>query len=776
MKTADSILAIIAALLIAVPGGAGVNEWTAGPLGGNVFHLAIDPTTPESVFAAVSSGVFRSVVSGDDWQLVNPISYPRWIAFDPTITPATVYVAARDGLYQSDDAGDTWIEISEGLPVFNGPDESPMLIEVAPTAPATLYLGTESHVYRITRGSTTWETLDLPFGHAEAIHIDPVDPDHLVVGMWSVGVLISDDAGTSWTDASAGLPNLWVHSLAVDPQSPSTIYVVLSGAGMFKTTDAGGTWSGIGAEISDPRHVIVDPLDPTIILVGSNDGGVYRSEDAGNTWAAINEGLTYQSIQTLAIDPVTTSTLYAGTGGGVFRSDNGGGLWVDKNNNLVATWGHDLALDPTTIHQGFSTAYVATDDVFSSIDGGTSWQWLADGLEDVKVKSLAIDGSDPDTLYAGTWGDGVFKTTDAGLSWTPVNSGIVNGSGFAGDIAIDPTDSDTLYCTGRWTVYKTVDAGNSWLPMNTGLPTWFTANCLEIDPNAPSTVFIGTDHTVFVTYNAGESWTPSNTGLPDTSFTAVVVDPSNSQIIYAATSFDSFYVADNGVYRSIDGGVTWSEASVGLGNLNVRSLTLDPFRPLTLYAGTYDGIYQSIDGADTWTLMSAGLPENTIVGALGVDPIQTGRLYAGAAGRGVFMIDLDPCVAGMVWNDQNQDGAREESEPVMIGTGIHLLDADGIVINSTTTDDRGHYSFPGLPWDNYSVEFEPPESWSFSVSSANPDGDLDSDADPSTGRTAPAFVYAGRIYLSLGAGLIESPMFADGFESGDTSLWSREAP
>ena len=660
--------------------------------------------------------------------------------------------------------------------MFSEPDESPGVVEAAPTAPGTLYLGTESHVYRITRGDTAWESLGLPFGKAETIDMDPLAPNHLAVGIWSAGVFVSDDAGATWTNASTGLLNLWVHSLAVDPFTRSTIYVVLSGAGLFKTTDSGGTWDAIGGSIDDPRHVIVDPTDPTIVLVGSNDGGVYRSVDSGETWVAINGGLTYRSIQALAIDPVTTSTLYAGTSGGVFRSDNGGDLWVETNTNLVATSGHDLAFGPTTTDQGFSTAFVATGDVFSSTDGGVSWQWLADGLEDVNTVSLVIDGSTPDTLYAGTWGDGVFKTTDGGATWTGANNGIASSYGFAGDIAMDPIDSDTLYCTGRWTVYKTVDAGSSWLPMNTGLPIWFNPKCLEIDPNASSTVFLGTDHTIFVTHDGGQTWAPSNTGLPDTSVTAIVVDPSDSQIVYAGTSFDSSYVADEGVVRSTDGGVSWSEAIAGLGNLNVRSLAMDPVRTATLYAGTYDGIYQSIDGAATWTLMSAGLPEDTIVGALAVDPIQTGRLYAGASGRGVFMIDLVPVAEGMAWNDQNKDGIREVSEPAMAGLVVHLLDEAGTVVESTTTDDRGHYSFPWLSWDDYSVEFECPEEWSFTVSYPDPDGDLDSDVDPSTGRTAPAFVYAGRVYLSLGAGFIETPMFADGFESGDTSSWWRHIP
>jgi photosystem II stability/assembly factor-like uncharacterized protein len=767
-------LMMLMALLVVLPVEPGVNQWTTGPVGGGVIHLAIDPTTPERVFVAMSSGIFRSVDHAASWELVHPVSYPRWIAFDPTTSPATVYVASLGGLIQSDDGGDTWTEIAEGLPLFDVPDESPVIIEVAPTSPATIYLGTEDGVYRTVRGVGEWTKMDLHWGTVQTIAIVPSIPEHVVVGVWGGGIFASDDAGSTWSDLGSGLPNSYVHSLALNPQSPSTIYAAMSG-GFYRTTDNGVTWSSIGAVIADARRVVVDALNPTTVFVGSGSGGVYRSTDGGDSWTAINVDLPYENIHCLAVDPSTSSILYAGTSGGVFRSDDGGDSWVEANNNLVATSGYSLAVDPASVQGGYSTVYAATGDVFTSIDAGSSWESVSDGLEDAAVwGDLVIDPNNPGTIYAGTHGQGVYKTLDGAVSWNPINNGIESWEGFSREIVIDPSDSNTLYCSGRWTVFKTVDAGLNWLPVNTGLPTWFNVNSLTIDHASPSTLYVGTDHEIFKTVNGGISWTPANGDLPDTFVNEIVIDPSNPLTVYAATgggTHDPSY----GVFRSTDGGATWSAANAGLGDLNVRSLMVDPTRPSTLYAGTWDGVYQSIDGADTWTLMSKGLPDDTIVMALALDPNQPERLYAGASGRGVFLIDLDPAASGFVWNDQDQNGTLEATEPSLIGISVHLLDADGSHLGSTTTDAQGYYSFSGLPWDDYMVEFDPPLGWKLTRSNPDPDNATDSDADPSTGRTSPAFIYAGRINLSLGAGLIEV-LFADGFEDGDTSAWTKTAP
>jgi photosystem II stability/assembly factor-like uncharacterized protein len=755
-----------------VNGHAGVNQWTTGPLGGTVIDLRIDPTAPERVFVAAPGGVYRSLDHGADWQLVYTDLYPRWIAFDSTTSPATVYVVLHDGVVQSDDGGDTWSDIAEGLPSFGGMDEYAEMIAVAPTNPATLYLGTSDwSVYRTTRGDSSWDTLSLSMGTVKSLELFPEDPEQVLIGIWGGGILLSDDAGDTWNDVSSGLSDLYVHHCTLDPHTPSTMYAAMSG-GLYRTNDAGASWSHIGTEIAVPRNVAVDPVSPTTVYVGSRYGGAYRSTDGGDTWSTINEGLPYVSVGSFEVDPATPSTLYAGTSGGVFRSDNGGASWSEANENLVATSGHDFAFDATSINNGFSAVYVATDAVFRSTDAGESWKPVSDGLHDTYVRSLAIDPTSPETMYAGTWGQGMYKTTDGGEVWNPINTGIdpLELYGFVRDIAMDPSDPSILYCTGGRSMYKTTDAGLHWYQIITGLPSsYFLSYSLAIDPVSPATVFLGTHKSIFKTTNGGEQWMPANEGLPEAEIRAIDIDPSNTNNVYAATS-------DSGVYRSTDGGATWSEANVGIESLWVGALIVDPVRPTTLFAGTSDGVFQSINSAATWTRLNKGLPEGTWITALGLDPNQPERLYAGANNRGVFLIDLDPAVSGFVWNDNDENGQRGELEPSFIGIEVRLLNAAGGQINSTFTDAQGYYSFNDLPWGDYMVEFSSPQGWVFSPATADADDATDSDADPDSGRTAPAYVYAGRIYLSLGAGLMDALLHADDFESGDTTAWTITIP
>src|SRR5262249_24324237 len=124
---------------------------------------------------------------------------------------------------------------------------------------------------------------------------------------------------------------------------------------------------------------------------------------------------------------------------------------------------------------------------------------------------------------------------------------------------------------------------------------------LALDPGQPTTLYAGTDDGVFKSVNGGVSWSAAINGLDDTWVLAVAVDPSNSSTLYAGTS--SF----GGVFKSSNGGASWAEMNVGLSTGSVSALAIDPLPPRTLYAGTsgaFGGlvfIFKSIDGGGSWS-------------------------------------------------------------------------------------------------------------------------------------------------------------------------------
>ena len=158
--------------------------------------------------------------------------------------------------------------------------------------------------------------------------------------------------------------------------------------------------SVLSALLSRSRRAL---LIPTVLILGPTSAGVAAAQSG--TW--ISNGPEGGTINALAIDPQTPSTLYAGTsGGGVFQSTDGGANWRAINTGLTGGEVRALAIDPQTP----STLYAGTSGrgVFQSTDGGASWRAINTGLTTLDVRALAIDAHTPGTLYAGTSGGGAF--------------------------------------------------------------------------------------------------------------------------------------------------------------------------------------------------------------------------------------------------------------------------------------------------------------------------------------------------------------------------------
>ena len=160
----------------------------------------------------------------------------------------------------------------------------------------------------------------------------PITPGNLNPG----GVFTSANAGATWSPTSAGLLHPQVYSLAVDPVTPNRIYAG-TGHGVARSSDGGATWNttvqapptaeGLAPPIAI-GHIFalaINPLSPSTLYAGTSQG-VYQSLDAGTTWTLTSTGLVTSSsgpyVQAIAVDPVTPSTLYAGTSLGVFSSTN----------------------------------------------------------------------------------------------------------------------------------------------------------------------------------------------------------------------------------------------------------------------------------------------------------------------------------------------------------------------------------------------------------------------------------------------------------------------
>jgi photosystem II stability/assembly factor-like uncharacterized protein len=298
------------------------------------------------------------------------------------------------------------------------------------------------------------------------------------------------------------------------------------------------------------------------------------------------------------IDPTNSLKVFAATDAGVYGSDTGGTLWGLSKAAFVNCLVRDPG-QPATLYAGAGHVPTSTGGLFKSTAGGAAGTWTASGsgIRNLSVASLAASPASG-AVYAGHL-HGIARTTDSGGTWQtllPVGAIIT--------LAVDPSQPLTIYAGSfGFGVNKTTDGGATWPPVNTGLTNLFV-QALVIDPAAPATAYAGTAGGVFKTTDGAATWNAASTGITSTNVRALAIDSAVSSTLYAGTS--------GGVFKSSNGGAAWSPASSGLPAGLVFALAIDPASPRTLYAGTASGPYRSSDGGGTWSAANAGLSSSTV--------------------------------------------------------------------------------------------------------------------------------------------------------------------
>jgi uncharacterized repeat protein (TIGR02543 family) len=311
---------------------------------------------------------------------------------------------------------------------------------------------------------------------------------------------------------------------------------VLAGTPAARAADT-GTWTQLPLYERRLLCLAIDPLTPSTLYAGTGGSGVFRSAHSGTTWTAVNTGLTDPWVWSLAINPLTPTTLYAGTDGrGVFRSTNSGTTWTTANTGLTNLHISSLAINPltpTTLYAG------TTGGVFRTTNGGTTWTTAKTGLTNLHISSLAINPLTPTTLFAGTTG-GVFRSTNGGTTWTTANTGLTNP--WIWSLAINPLTPTTLYAGTVGGVFRSTNSGTTWTAVNTGLTDLWVL-CLAINPLTPTTLYAGTGNGgVCRSTNSGTTWTAVNTRLTDPWVWSLAINPVTPAILYAGTG-------DSGAFR-----------------------------------------------------------------------------------------------------------------------------------------------------------------------------------------------------------------------------------
>ncbi len=263
--------------------------------------------------------------------------------------------------------------------------------------------------------------------------------------------------------------------------------------------------------------------------------------------------------------------------------------------------------------------------VYRSVDHGATWQPASTGITlPLSVQGgLAVNPITPTVLYAGDYyGGGLYRSTNGGDSWSLVLPGAAVRA-----VAVHPlTPTIVLVGDREQGIYRSADGGDTWTPISAtqGL-TDLHVRALAFAPATPNVVYAGASQFLFRSTDAGQTWTVR--GVLSSTVQALAVHPVTSSLVYAGTF-------NHGLSRSTDSGATWSQLTNGLpADAWVTSLAIHPLTPTILYAGTWDGqVYRTTDSGDSWE----GLSYLGYVYSVLIHPTAPSVLYAATSNHGVF--------------------------------------------------------------------------------------------------------------------------------------------
>lgn len=585
-----SIVGIRTTLLAATANGVfrsqdnGENWFPIALQGLDGYALVSDPHRKGRVYAGVQggSGIYRTDDAGTRWVGLHglPDTQVRALALNPydPVHPSgqpDLWVGTADGqVFLSTTDGATWDAVTGGA--FSG-DAAVLSLFVSDGHPQDIvYMGTAGEgVYRYVYGGAGWEALsDGPMEGQTVWALHEDDQGRIYAGT-DEAVLYSDDGGQSWHLA---LDQVKVYAITeAQTSSGDVLYAGTGGDHLYQSTDRGLTWmrtnDGLGRYVralwtGDTGH----------LFAGTDDEGLARSADQGVTFRRLTGFNLHTEVQTLAHSP-DGRRLYGGTFGyGVILTEDDPSRgqevrWMKINNGIQNRQIYALLNYNDPQGRGVLLAGTWQSGLYRSSDGGETWHF--GGLPDRIIYALA-HCADNNIVWAASDRGEVARSVDNGLSW--------GGVGIAATPIWSLTVPQGLGCLEVYAgtfgagIYKTTDGGASWTP--TGLRHGYV---FEIATDGPGgRLFAATATGVHVSADAGATWQTMNTGLTVIDIRGVATLPTadpQRPILVAATWGDGIYVYD------------WEDgrwARDGLAGQPVQHVVLHPANG-EVFATTQDG-------------------------------------------------------------------------------------------------------------------------------------------------------------------------------------------
>jgi len=358
-------------------------------------------------------------------------------------------------------------------------------------------------------------------GRVSDVEAIPANPKVIYAAFATGGVWKSVNAGTTWAPVFDGTGQHSVSELAIAPSDTNVIWAgtgeedsrnsISPGAGVFKSTDGGRTWTNMGLrETQHIGRIVIHPTNPNVVWVAAlgrawgpnRERGLYKTTDGGTTWRLVKAISDRAGFVDLAIDPSNPDVLYGvswqrvrgpyflqsgGPGSGLWKSTDGGETWtaVTGNGLPTTTWGRaGVAVAPSNAN----TMYLLVE---------------ADSNPNPEsVRAARVRGFVPDTTRRQTLQSGLFRSTDAGATWTRMNSEN-NRPFYYSNLRVDPRNPDRIYWLSTQARYSN-DGGRTYRTVGSGIHVDYHA--MWIDPNDPDHYILGQDGGLGQTFDRGRTY------------------------------------------------------------------------------------------------------------------------------------------------------------------------------------------------------------------------------------------------------------------------------
>lgn len=568
-------------------------------------------------------GILKSTDGGQTWQPsangtegVYYASAAHAYAFSPHFaTDHTVFAGTWGGMFKSTDGGANWQRLTRA---YFGPPGSITAVAVAPDFASSGHVlagGGWGGVFYSQDGGINWTANYSVSAPSAVVYSPDFGADHTAFAGGSSGLYKTTSKGLTW----ASILTQSIGSLAVSPQFGSDGTLFAGGNVLYASINSGANWmtATVGTDGAYIRALAISPdfaSDQT--LFAGTGSGLYRSSDGGSSWEAV-VGFPGLGVLSLAISPgwPTHPVLLVGTDLGVYRTTDGGATWV-LGRGLATLSTRPLAFSPEA---DLLLTTASNHGVYGSADGATwspmglqGWGWYS-SFPDVAISpDYAHDG----TLFA-TWASGVsiggavYRTTDRGATWEPVYS-----TDYVGSLALSPqyaTDHTLYAASASGRIVRSTDGGDTWNAAGTwpsGTSPGATQVALPSNYPTDSTVFAGGQGVWRLPAGATE-WEPASGLVATYTVKSIAVSPSyatDGTLLATAAWLPPSGPMHAAVFRSTDGGAHWQIANAGLPEteeLGYVAFSAGYAADHTAYVTSSRQLYRSRDGGQSWTALGA---------------------------------------------------------------------------------------------------------------------------------------------------------------------------